>query len=103
MPARRGGGFGGALVGPAMWAYLAETATPCERGRAIARGTAAYAGGQIIGVPLETFLAAGALMATRFGFSTDPPSAVVQLTQSSYWRSLPTVLESASTRLAERR
>ena len=51
-------GCGGALVGPAMWAYLAETASPHERGRAIARGTAAYAGGQIIGVPLATVVAA---------------------------------------------
>lgn len=53
------GGLGGALVGPAIWAYLAETSAPHERGRGIARGAAAYAGGQIAGVPLGTLLAAG--------------------------------------------
>ncbi|MBJ8348119.1 MFS transporter [Antrihabitans sp. YC2-6] len=54
------GGLGGALVGPVIWAYLAESAAPHERGRAIARAAAAYAGGQIVGVPLGTVLAAGA-------------------------------------------
>lgn len=52
-------GLGGALVGPAMWAYLAETSAPSARGRAIARGAAAYAAGQIVGVPLASVLAAG--------------------------------------------
>lgn len=56
--ARMIGGLGGALMGPAIWAYLAETAAPAERGRAISRGAAAYAGGQIIGVPLGTLVAA---------------------------------------------
>ncbi|MFI6433144.1 MFS transporter [Rhodococcus oryzae] len=59
LAARAIAGVGGALIGPAMWAYLAETAVPLERGRAIARGAAAYAGGQIVGVPLATFVAAG--------------------------------------------
>ena len=54
------GGLGGALTGPAMWAYLAETSSIHERGRAIARAAAAYAGGQIVGVPAGTLLAAGA-------------------------------------------
>ncbi|OQQ26420.1 MFS transporter [Prescottella equi] len=56
--ARMVGGVGGALMGPAIWAFLAETAVPRERGRAISRGAAAYAGGQIVGVPLGTLVAA---------------------------------------------
>ncbi|WP_246098285.1 MFS transporter [Rhodococcus spelaei] len=67
LAARVIGGIGGALVGPAMWAYLAETAAPRERGRAIARGSAAYAGGQIVGVPLATFAAAAS--SWRFAFA----------------------------------
>lgn len=57
--ARVVGGVGGALIGPAMWAYLAETALPSHRGKAIAFGASAYAGGQIVGVPLATFVASG--------------------------------------------
>lgn len=56
--ARMIGGVGGALMGPAIWAFLAETALPAERGRAISRGAAAYAAGQIVGVPLGTLVAA---------------------------------------------
>ncbi|MGW0041818.1 MFS transporter [Rhodococcus sp. NPDC003348] len=67
LAARAIGGLGGALVGPAMWAYLAETAAPRERGRAIAGGSAAYAGGQIVGVPLATFAAAS--LSWRFAFA----------------------------------
>ncbi|MGW6692410.1 MFS transporter [Rhodococcus sp. NPDC054953] len=67
LAARVIGGVGGALVGPAMWAYLAETAAPRERGRAIAGGSAAYAGGQIVGVPLATFAAAA--LSWRFAFA----------------------------------
>lgn len=67
LAARAVGGVGGALVGPAMWAYLAETAAPRERGRAIARAVAAYAAGQIIGVPLATFAAAA--LSWRFAFA----------------------------------
>lgn len=52
-------GIGGALAAPAIWAYLTETAAPAQRGRAVARGAAMYAGGQILGVPLGTLLAAG--------------------------------------------
>ncbi|MFD1812775.1 MFS transporter [Rhodococcus gannanensis] len=66
LAARAVGGLGGALVGPAMWAYLAETAAPRERGRAIAGGTAAYAGGQIVGVPLATFAAAASSWRVAF-------------------------------------
>lgn len=67
LAARVIGGIGGALVGPAVWAHLAETAAPRERGRAIARGSAAYAGGQIVGVPLATFAAAA--LSWRFAFA----------------------------------
>lgn len=83
------GGLGGALAGPAIWAYIAETSAPRERGRAIARGAAAYAGGQIIGVPLGSVLAgltswrwafaglaaALAISATAIAFRLRPPAS----------------------------
>ncbi|MGY4720692.1 MFS transporter [Naumannella huperziae] len=53
-------GVGGALAGPAIWAYFGETAAPHQVGRAIGRGTAAFASGQILGVPLGTFVAGAA-------------------------------------------
>ncbi|MDQ2708294.1 MAG: MFS transporter [Actinomycetota bacterium] len=55
-------GLGGALAAPAILAYLGETATPDERGRAVSRGAAMYAAGQIVGVPL------GVLLATSLGW-----------------------------------
>ncbi|MFF0815632.1 MFS transporter [Rhodococcus sp. NPDC003318] len=67
LAARAIAGIGGALLSPAMWAYVAETAVPRERGRAIARAAAAYAGGQIVGVPLATFAAAA--LSWRFAFA----------------------------------
>lgn len=75
LAARAVGGIGGALVGPAMWAYLAETAAPRQRGRAIAGGTAAYAGGQIVGVPLATVAAAA--LSWRFAFAAVAVGLVV--------------------------
>ncbi|MDQ0710242.1 putative MFS family arabinose efflux permease [Arthrobacter woluwensis] len=51
-------GVGGGLAAPAVWAYLGETASADQRGRAIAMGAASYAAGQILGVPLGTFLSA---------------------------------------------
>ncbi len=75
LAARVIGGLGGALVGPAMWAYLAETAAPRERGRAIAGGAAAYAGGQIVGVPLATLAAAA--LSWRFAFGAVAVGLVV--------------------------
>lgn len=51
-------GLGGALAAPAMWAMLAETAAPDQRGQAVSRGAATFAAGQIVGVPAGTLLAA---------------------------------------------
>ncbi|MGK5630537.1 MFS transporter [Streptomyces sp. URMC 123] len=50
-------GLGGAMAAPAMWAHLAETAAPHQRGRAVAGGVSCYALGQVLGVPLGGLLA----------------------------------------------
>lgn len=60
--ARALSGLGAALGAPSIWAYLAERAVPAQRGRAVSLGAAAYAGGQVLGVPL------GALLATGLGW-----------------------------------
>ncbi|ADG78138.1 Major facilitator superfamily MFS_1 OS=Tsukamurella paurometabola (strain ATCC 8368 / DSM /CCUG 35730 / CIP 100753 / JCM 10117 / KCTC 9821 / NBRC 16120/ NCIMB 702349 / NCTC 13040) OX=521096 GN=Tpau_1514 PE=4 SV=1 [Tsukamurella paurometabola] len=60
--ARALSGLGAALGAPSIWAYLAEHAAPAQRGRAVSLGAAAYAGGQVLGVPL------GALLATALGW-----------------------------------
>ncbi|KXO91121.1 MFS transporter [Tsukamurella pseudospumae] len=60
--ARALSGLGAALGAPSIWAYLAEYAAPGQRGRAVSLGAAAYAGGQVLGVPL------GALLATLLGW-----------------------------------
>ncbi|OYO00360.1 MFS transporter [Enemella evansiae] len=51
-------GIGGGLAAPAIWALLGETAAAHQKGRAISVGAALYAGGQIVGVPLGSLLAA---------------------------------------------
>jgi predicted MFS family arabinose efflux permease len=51
-------GLGGALAGPAIWAYLAERTATLQRGRAISLGASVYALGQVLGVPLGASLAA---------------------------------------------
>ncbi|MER7797124.1 MFS transporter [Microbacterium sp. NPDC096154] len=51
-------GAGGAMIGPTIWAYAAETAIPSERGKATSRVAAIFASGQIVGVPLGSLLAA---------------------------------------------
>ncbi|WP_330231734.1 MFS transporter [Nocardia sp. NBC_00508] len=48
-------GFGAAVTLPAAWAHLSDACPPHQRGRAIARGFAAYGLGQVIGVPLGAF------------------------------------------------
>lgn len=50
-------GFGGAVAGPAMWAYFAETARLDQRGRAVGLGAAFYSLGQVLGVPLAVLVA----------------------------------------------
>ncbi|WP_019204185.1 MFS transporter [Tsukamurella sp. 1534] len=60
--ARAVSGLGAALGAPSIWAYLAEHAAPAQRGRAVSLGAAAYAGGQVLGVPM------GALLATVLGW-----------------------------------
>jgi multidrug resistance protein len=50
-------GLGGATVGPAIWAYIAETCPEATRGRAMGRGMAAFSLGQVAGVPLGAALA----------------------------------------------
>ncbi|MCA4995656.1 MFS transporter [Tsukamurella tyrosinosolvens] len=57
--ARALSGLGAALGAPSIWAYLAEYAAPAQRGRAVSLGAAAYAGGQVLGVPLGALLAHG--------------------------------------------
>jgi predicted MFS family arabinose efflux permease len=51
-------GLGGALAGPAIWAYLAERTAAHQRGRAISLGASVYALGHVLGVPLGAALAA---------------------------------------------
>lgn len=60
--ARALSGLGASLGAPSIWAYLAEYAAPAQRGRAVSLGAAAYAAGQVLGVPL------GALLATGLGW-----------------------------------
>lgn len=60
--ARALSGLGAALGAPSIWAFLAEHAAPAQRGRAVSLGAAAYAGGQVLGVPL------GALIASVLGW-----------------------------------
>jgi predicted MFS family arabinose efflux permease len=51
-------GLGGALAGPAIWAYLAEHTAARQRGRAISLGVSVYSLGQVLGVSLGAGLAA---------------------------------------------
>ncbi|MEU7218815.1 MFS transporter [Nocardia iowensis] len=48
-------GVSAAVATPAAWAHLSEVCPPGRRGRAVARGFAAYGLGQVIGVPLGAF------------------------------------------------
>ncbi|MGA9309107.1 MAG: MFS transporter [Pseudonocardiaceae bacterium] len=50
-------GLGAALAGPAIWAHLADTSSPNERGQAMGAGMAAFSLGQIIGVPFGGVIA----------------------------------------------
>ncbi|WP_069166842.1 MFS transporter [Nocardia altamirensis] len=48
-------GLSAAIATPAAWSHLADVCPPGHRGRAIARGFAAYGLGQVVGVPLGAF------------------------------------------------
>lgn len=50
-------GVGAAIMGPPVWAFASETAAPHEVGTAISRVAATFAAGQVIGVPLGSWLA----------------------------------------------
>lgn len=48
-------GVSAAIATPAAWAHLSDVCPPTQRGRAVARGFAAYGLGQVVGVPLGAF------------------------------------------------
>lgn len=54
---RVAGALGAGFAGPSIWAHLAETSNAAVRGRAVGLGMAVFSAGQIIGVPLGSFLA----------------------------------------------
>lgn len=51
-------GVGGAMLGPAVWSFVTETASPRQRGRAVSRVSVFFSAGQIVGVPVGALLAA---------------------------------------------
>jgi DHA1 family inner membrane transport protein len=61
-------GIGGALMGPAIWAYVTESAAPGQRGRAVSRVAAFFAAGQVVGVPTGAVIAE--LLGWRAVFAT---------------------------------
>lgn len=50
-------GLGGAMVGPSMWSYIGDTSDSSIRGRIISLGGAFFALGQVLGIPIASFLA----------------------------------------------
>ncbi|WP_424638883.1 MFS transporter [Embleya sp. AB8] len=50
-------GFGVAMAGPAIWTWIVATAPEAVRGTAMGAGMAAFALGQVLGVPLGGFVA----------------------------------------------
>ncbi|MDT9686622.1 MFS transporter [Streptomyces sp. TRM76323] len=50
-------GLAAAAAGPAIWAHIAETTEDTVRGRALGMGMALFSCGQVLGVPLGSFLA----------------------------------------------
>jgi DHA1 family inner membrane transport protein len=50
-------GAGGAMAGPAIWAYIAGDATADLRGRAMGVGMGAFSMGQVIGIPVGGLVA----------------------------------------------
>ncbi|WP_370410460.1 MFS transporter [Streptomyces fradiae] len=53
-------GLAAAAAGPAIWAHIAETTADTVRGRALGLGMAFFSCGQVLGVPLGSFLAGAA-------------------------------------------
>lgn len=66
--ARAIGGLGAALAGPAIWAYIGDTAAPEVRGRAMGAGMAAFSLGQVVGIPVGAFVAGLAGWHASFAF-----------------------------------
>ncbi|WP_344124567.1 MFS transporter [Streptomyces blastmyceticus] len=50
-------GIAAATAGPAIWAHISETTEDSARGRALGLGMAFFSCGQVLGVPLGSFLA----------------------------------------------
>ncbi|GGL16208.1 MFS transporter [Nocardia jinanensis] len=72
-------GLGAALMGPAVWSYVTETAAPPERGRAVSRVSAFFAAGQILGVPAGALVADNASWRWVFAAVGLAASAVILL------------------------
>lgn len=53
-------GVAAAAAGPAIWAHISETTVDTVRGRALGLGMAFFSCGQVLGVPLGSFLAGAA-------------------------------------------
>ena len=53
-------GLAAAAAGPAIWAHIAETTEDAVRGRVLGLGMAFFSCGQVLGVPLGSFLAGAA-------------------------------------------
>ncbi len=51
------GALGAGFAGPSIWAHIAETAPDEGRGRAVGLGMALFSAGQVVGVPVGSFLA----------------------------------------------
>jgi DHA1 family inner membrane transport protein len=60
MLARAVSGLGAAMAGPSIWAHVADTVPAEQRGRAIGAGGGFFAAGQVLGLPIGTFIAAAA-------------------------------------------
>lgn len=58
--ARALSGLGAATAGPSIWAHIADSVPAEHRGRAIGTGGGFFAAGQVLGLPLGTFVAAAA-------------------------------------------
>ncbi|RZL84530.1 MAG: MFS transporter [Rhodococcus sp. (in: high G+C Gram-positive bacteria)] len=70
-------GAGAAMMGPAVWSYVTETAAAAERGRAVSRVAAFFAAGQTLGVPAGAIVAATA--SWRWVFAAAAVAATVVL------------------------
>jgi DHA1 family inner membrane transport protein len=64
--ARVASALGAALAGPSIWAHLSETSSDETRGRAIGTGMALFSCGQVVGVPIGSFLAGAGDWRTPF-------------------------------------